>query len=418
LEHISPRRPGEQPCGGLEKLLRVIEEAFPVPGRFRSRLPEDVAELSRLLTSGRFQRGNGYLSRPNLLSAYLRFFLPWNVFRLHRLFSFAAGNGGAASLFGLTGGGVITDIGCGPLTLPVSLWLLRPELRKLDLEFRCIDHSAPALEAGKKLLTALARTEGGITWKIRTIHDSIDAPVRGGKAAFVTAINVFNEMYRDGGPALWAKKAAGVLERLCSAGGSILVMEPGIPQSGAFIAALREVLLEKGRKIAAPCIHGAPCPMPGMYGEHSRQAAEDGPPFSSRRPGRGRSKWCHFAFDTAGAPAELHRLSSAAGIPKERAVFSFLLASQTGGVCPETGGRRVLVISDPFSVGKAQGRYCCSEKGLVLVTGSRGEMEAAAPGTLLEPVFKADEMRDPKTGAIVAVMPRDDIRPVTGYSIV
>jgi hypothetical protein len=391
------------PGAVLERLLRVIEETFPVPGRFRSALPGDVAELSRLLTSARPDREGGYLGRPNLLSAYLRYFLPWNVFRLSRLFALVCGEGGSARGAGtakgagsgsgsgsangagvflnLRGGDAVTDLGSGPLTLPVALWLFRPELRKLNLEFRCVDHTGSVLEAGKKLFGALERAEGETgSWKIRTIRASLDLPVRGGKAALVTAINVFNEVYQRDSPARASEKALGILDR--SGEGSILVMEPGVPKSGAFIAALRNGLLERGKRIAAPCTHETPCPLPGG--------------------GRG-AKWCHFAFDASEAPAKLHRLSAAAGIPKERAVFSFLLA---GKEAPESRAG-IRVVSDAFPVPGGWGRYGCGyreggheENGLVLLWGSKAEMEGAPPGTLVEIPAGARTDIDGKSGGI------------------
>ncbi|MDR2073094.1 MAG: rRNA methyltransferase [Spirochaetaceae bacterium] len=431
----------------LQGLLRVIEETFPMPGRFRSRLPGDVAELSRLLTGSRSGREGGYLNRPNLLSAYLRYFLPWNIFRLHRLFSFtavdgptAAGLSAGALPLGLADGDAVTDLGSGPLTLPVALWLYRPELRERRLEFRCVDSAGSALEAGKKLLAAL--TGGGGAWKIRTIHDSLDAPVRGKKAALVTALNVFNELSRFGDPgttALAAKKAAGLLERSCAGGGTILVMEPGVPGSGAFIAALRRILLEGGKWIAAPCTHGEPCPLPGLSegGPRKRMDPEvsfrpsGGPAPAGPAASRGKAKWCHFAFDTAEAPAELQRLSVLAGLPKERAVFSFLAAAagpagaaadvtRSAVSSPDRIGVRI--VSDPFPLpglsaalkektlkenapkgnDEAWGRYGCSERGLVLVAGSRKEMERAGPGNGPKGVFLT-KLRDPKTGIPVAV---------------
>jgi hypothetical protein len=421
----------------LERLLRVIEKTFPIPGRFRSSLPGDVAELSRLLTSARPDREGGYLGRPNLLSAYLRYFLPWNVFRLYRLFSLVSGldktlseetlSGSSAGPFlGLTGGDAITDIGSGPLTLPVALWLFRPELRKLNLEFRCVDHTGSTLEAGRKLFAALEAAESGSSWKIRTIRDSVNAPVRGEKAALVTAVNVFNEMCRRDTPASAAEKAVKILERLCSDRGSILVMEPGVPKSGAFIAALRDCLLERGKKIAAPCTHEGSCPLPGIYGGQFRGKTGPGFPKPERfgvqdASGRGKAKWCHFAFDTAEAPAELHRLSAAAGIPKERAVFSFLLAGKAG---PGDRGK-IRVISDAFPVPGGWGRYGCGrrkttggyqaaghgsdyeaggrrEKGLILIRGSKDEIERMAPGAVVEYEENGQAEFDAKTGALIA----------------
>jgi hypothetical protein len=132
----------------LEGIPALIDKTFPMPGRFRSTLPSDVAELSRLLTSGRGERGLSYLGHPSLLSAYLRYFLPWNLYRLCRLLpglnlNFAADDR-------------IIDLGCGPLTFAAALWISCPQLRTVPLEFHCIDRSGPALDAGRKFFAAIA----------------------------------------------------------------------------------------------------------------------------------------------------------------------------------------------------------------------------------------------------------------------
>ncbi|GHV84400.1 hypothetical protein AGMMS50230_00080 [Spirochaetia bacterium] len=394
----------------LEDLLRIIEETAPLPRRYRSALPGDVAELSRLLTAARGERDNGYLSRPNLLSAYLRYFLPWNVFRLSRLFSFAP------DLPVLSDGDAVSDLGSGPLTLPIALWITQPELRKKHLEFRCIDTTGAALDAGKQIFAALA----GKTWTIKTIKGPLGIPVYGKKAKLTAALNVFNEVYplklvsqlRPGGSSgpehSAAGKAVALLGSLTAEDGSILVMEPGNPQGGAFIASLRAALLTEGRAPLVPCPHAAECPLPGSPG------------------GRGKAKWCHFAFDTEEAPAALHKLSEAAGIPKERATFSFLLAGQINASAPELKQiqinasnpelKRVQInaalpardilhvrsMSDPFPVpGTGWGRYGCSEKGLILIAGTKPELDPLKPETLLKLPVPVNAKRDTKTGALM-----------------
>jgi ribosomal protein RSM22 (predicted rRNA methylase) len=394
----------------INQLLSLIEETFPVPLRFRRKLPEDVAELSRLLTSARGERDSGYLNRPNLLSAYLRYFLPWNVFRLCRLFSFNA--------IDLADGDAVTDLGSGPLTLPIALWIAFPRLRRLKLEFRCVDKSAAVLEAGHRLFRALSglpgETSGTVSqtscsWRIKTIHGSMEEPVRGKAAKLTTALNVFNEaagMYRSGAaqnrPArLYIEKAAALLDMLCADNGSILVVEPGNPQGGAFISVLRSALLERGRLPAAPCPHAAPCPL--SRGEPSFTSLRRS---SARSVGGSRSKWCHFAFDTETAPPALHKLSAEAGIPKERATMSYLL---TGTTSKPSDLLRIRIISDAFPVlqaqvgkrGECMGCYGCSEKGLVLLTGSRAQFDHAGSGTLLEVPEPAVKKHDPKSGALI-----------------
>jgi hypothetical protein len=378
----------------LEGFPGLVDRIFPLPGRFRAGLSRDVADLSRLLTSGRGDRPEGYLGRPALLSAYLRYFLPWNLYRLARLLP--------SLPLTLTEGDAVTDLGSGPLTLPLALWIARPDLRSLALEFRCLDRTEAALKAGKRLFTALAGPES--SWKIRTIHASLTAPVK--PAALVTAVNVYNEVFGDipyadsRALALTAEREARRLAALSSPGGGILVVEPGVPRSGEFIACLRAALLEQGRPPLAPCTHAGPCPFPGGKAAHGAR----------RGTGENR-KWCHFVFDTADAPRTLLELSSAAGLPKERAALSFVFAGAVKPAArpePATAEMTVRILSDPFPLpvnGKPgrYGRYGCSEKGAALALGEKQAVYALNAGALLRtPVPAPDkEQRDPKTGALV-----------------
>jgi hypothetical protein len=358
---------GKTRTGGIEKLLRLIEENFPVPSRFRSRIPSGVAGLSRLLTSARSERDGGYLNRPETLSAYLRYFLPWNVFRLLCLFE-------TSGPPGLAGGDAAADLGSGPLTLPIALWLACPELRSLELEFRCVDKSGAALDAGRRLFAALCGTDN---WKIKNIRAPLDALLRGKKARMVSAVNVFNETSAD--PA----RAAAVLRSHCAEDGMILAVEPGNPRGGAFISALRSAFPEAWGP-AAPCTHAGPCPLRG---------------FGSRR------KWCHFVFDTEEAPAKLRELSLAAGIPKERAAFSYIMMRKkapalSNGTLAVPGFLPVRIISDAFPVTSGWGRYCCCEKGLVLICGTKEQIEGIPPGSVRK--CRPDAGRDAKSGALTA----------------
>jgi hypothetical protein len=388
----------------LDGLPALIDTVFPLPGRFRQALPADVAELSRLLTGGRGERPLSYLGKPGFLSAYLRYFLPWNVYRLCRLLP--------SLNIPLASGDLIIDLGSGPLTLAAALWISRRDLRDLPLEFRCIDRSGPALEAGKKLFSAIT---GGLSpWKIRTIRGSFGGP--GGKlfpaerpgqekpAALIGGVNVFNEIcggipHSDSES---LKRAAIRSARLLAPEGdrlprdvpAILVVEPGIPLGGNFISLLRDALIEKNRIPLSPCPHAGACPFPGGMSR------------------TGKKRWCHFAFGTEDAPGNLHRLSAAAGIPKERGVLSFLLAGPPGPEAQTAGPRsagpetappdQVRIISDPFPLPRNRfGRYGCSAAGLVLAEGNRAAVEGMASGDLVRFPFKAPGRRDPKSGALL-----------------
>lgn len=405
----------------LDRLPSLIEEAFPIAARYRAGVPRDVAELSRLLTSERKERRVSYLGKPAMLSAYLRYFLPWNIYRLVRLFSYLGP-------LGLKPGDAVNDFGAGPLTFALALWISQPALRDMPLEIRCIDRTASVLDAGKKLFAALgAETNGSNPWVIKTIQgelrskaarsggnvslarDSLSVEIRGKPAALCVAANVYNEMFWDFSPLdldglkSFAEKQVKLLSSLTESSGSILVVEPGIPRSGEFISLFRAFLMAEGRYPLAPCIHSRPCPMPG------------GRPANNKRSG----KWCHFAFDTEDAPGVLHKLSAAAKLPKERAVLSFIFAGPGKKPAVEKqkqkqkmdkcGTLKVRVISDIFPIGgevthakNTWGRYGCSEQGLVLINGSRGALEKSPSGAL-ETLPLLNGEKDAKSGAIMAV---------------
>jgi hypothetical protein len=389
--------PGEEDRRLLARFPALVDRVFPLPGRFRAALPRDVAELSRLLTSGRGDRQGGYLGRPELLSAYLRYFLPWNLYRLSRLLPSLPLN--------LADGDVVVDLGSGPLTLVLALWLFRPGLRGRSLEFRCIDRTGAGPDAGKKLFAALGGSDS--PWRIRTIRAPLGAPVKGPRAALVSAVNVFNETWRSSpgagtlGPE--AEKSARLLSSLAAEQGSILVVEPGVPRSGEFIAALRAALIGRGYPPRSPCPHAGSCPLPG---------GRSPGPFGTKE------KWCHFSFDTRDAPADLLKLSAGAGIPKDRAVLSFLLAGPGEQGSPAAGdGLALRILSDAFPLtgggglrkgrgaGSRSGRYGCSLRGLVLTAGDRRALEALPSGTLLRIAHPPGEKRDPKSGALMAELP-------------
>ncbi|MDR1867492.1 MAG: rRNA methyltransferase [Treponema sp.] len=352
----------------LSDLLYVIEKVFPLPLRLQAQVPQTVATLSRLLTAERGARTVIYLNNRQHLSAYIRYFLPWNCYKLVKLLPNLS--------LDIADGDSITDLGSGPLTFALALWISRPDLRKRRIEIRCVDHAGAALEAGKKLFKVYTDS----TWTVSGIHSSVHGPIFGNRARLVSAINLFNEQYEHIPHRADLLQTAYPLADLLSARTSdgILVVEPGIPQAGHFISSLRQALLEKRIMPHSPCCHRERCPLP----------------FNSQ-------KWCHFAFDTADAPVALQKLSQAAGIPKKRATLSFIY---TRSKAPQTqhGGR---VLSDMFPLSYSLcGRYACSACGLVLIGAQPSLMKQYDSGSCIS--FKKDPTRhDLKSGAWYSPFP-------------
>jgi len=345
----------------LNTVPALIEKTFPIPGRFKRQLPRDIFELSKLLTNNRGQRSLSYLNKPNYLSAYLHYFLPWNLYRLCLLLPKLNLN--------ICANDTIVDIGCGPLTFASALWITYPDLRNIPLEINCIDRVSSIMDAGKDFFSALSVSSQG-KWKIKTIkkdiniqkHESLKLHDNPEKIALVCVINMFNEIYDNlshsntEGLRRMAKDAALFLHKTASKNASILTMEPGIPQSGKFISFLRDAFLELGRMPVSPCTHFEKCPLD----------------FSSPIKKDHKQKWCHFAFETTSAPKALQSLSIAAKLPKERLVFSYL---QTGS-SNDKPEKNIRILSDFFPLPDGMfGRYGCSASGLILLTGNKNSID-------------------------------------------
>lgn len=138
---------------------------------------------------------------------------------------------------------------------------------------------------------------------------------------------------------------------------------------------------------------------------------------------RDKFPWCHFGVDTDKAPAWLQALSEEAGLPKERAVFSYLWAARGAVARPFAGipdpvhgphggsekerrarvgkGILVRVVSEPFSLPEGwTGQYACSNLGYTLLRRSHSDTPFE-PGDLLEVTTSPLARNDEKSGAIV-----------------
>lgn len=384
----------------LDSFDSIVQGIRPLSSRQMLSLPEHIRELSHLLTDQRGGRRIGYLNDTAALSAYMRYFQWWNLLRLTKLFA-----GLRASQLSLPDEGVCVDIGSGPLTVPIALWLARPDLRKKKLTWYCIDYSQQALSLGEELYLAVAArtlTEGGPAdesepWRIVRIKGELGLEIRQ-KAHLVAAANVFNEVVDASGkpPEFTAKRAADIISRYGAPAATVLVVEPGTPPAVRFLTAFRAALARRGLRITAPCPVGmewtggpeaggagkapCPCPMDGSRG----------------------SKWCHFTFPAESAPARLQKLSSGAGLPKERASLSFVLATADKKIgAPAKGGQLdIRIISEPISLpGNRVGYYGCCPLGLVLVESVAGN--ELAPGMLVRLPEPENPRLDRKSGAVM-----------------
>ncbi len=334
----------------LENIRDIIQNVRPLNIKQNKQLLKDIKELSHQLTDERIKRKISYMNIAPLLTAYAHYFLPWNLYRLTNVFSAFS----KEVFTHINDESVLLDLGSGPLTVPIALWLARPELRSKKLTFYCVDLSQNALSLGEEIfLSAVAATATPTVahepWKIVRVRGSFGVEIRQ-KADFVFCVNMCNEFFAHSTDTidLQAQKFESSLQVYAKEDARFFVAEPGIPQASRFISLVRNLFLQKKMTIEAPCPHEEKCPMDGKRG----------------------GKWCHFVLSTENAPKKLQKLSESAGLQKDRATISFVLAAQ--GSLDKVKKEKDIVLriaSDIIKLPQGRGRYACSKIGLVLITG-------------------------------------------------
>lgn len=340
----------------LKKFDDVVADVRHLSGKQRIQLPSSIKKLSHELTDNRSSRRLGYMNDQGAISAYIMYFMWWNLVRLTRLFA----NLPAESL-NLQDGDYALDIGSGPLTVPVAMWLARPELRSKKIAWYTMDLSQTVLSAGEEIfLSVAARTIAATKadyepWKIIRVKGPLGTSIKN-KAKLVTCANVFNEVIQSAEMPtdFLAKKYSGDLvkyaEDSSETNASILMIEPGDPHSARFVSLMRDALMRRGFNPVSPCPHCSSCAMQGRT-------------FNNKT-----AKWCNFAFNTEDAPKELLKFSAKSGLNKERAGLSYIMVQKNAE--PEENDKylKLRIASDYIRLPdlKKSGYYACSKLGLIL----------------------------------------------------
>lgn len=413
--------PGEDFQKALDLLPKALEKVWRVPASKKKYLPNDIADLSRLLTRGRSELNIPYWHKAANLSAYLYYFLPWNIIRLGFLFSSLPlprpkEAGGALP--------VLLDMGSGPLALPIALWLAKKDWRDLPLQVLALDSAKQPMDAGRDLFYALAELMGEKAWPVQCRAGTAERPLAAlqtlsGKNHdekfypwLLSEANILNELISKSPTRDEPRKhrdefgedeyddeygdddecANSLLGRLLHSWTPVwrgspgkplaLFVEPGTRLGGDAIMNLRKCALRLGLEPLAPCAHANSCPLLGKTRSKGSQA----------------ESWCHFTFSAMSAPQWLKDLSREAGLEKNSLSLSILLLGEEGSAPRSKSDVRV--ISQPFRVPglKGEARYGCGASGLRLLENAAWP----ASGSLVSARIKEPLQKDRKSGAIIS----------------
>lgn len=371
----------------IENFNKIVSSSHPLSSKQKVFLAKHIRDLSHNLTDERGNRRIGYMNETTALSAYVHYFMWWNLVRLTKLFS----NMDESFFTSLTDESICLDIGSGPLTVVTALFLSRPELRSKKLTWYCMDLSSQALAFGEDIFLSVAARLQCEPWKIIRVKGNFGSSIKQ-KADLVTTANLFNELQEKSKPQEIKNSTEGVPPDYLSKiytdriqeylnqendNASVIVIEPGDPRSARLVSLMRASFMRKKFLPMAPCTHCSECPMEGKKG----------------------GKWCNFAFTTEDAPRELKKLSERSELPKERAVLSFVAVKKQAEEIPEKGDLSLRITSDLIRLpGNRSGFYACSKKGLILLVTDKN-LHSGDFIRIEDP--KKSLRTDPKTGALI-----------------
>lgn len=370
----------------LEDFDNLIQSVRPLNSKQILQLPDNIRNLSHQLTDQRSERRLGYMNENVQLSAYVRYYTWWNLVRLTRLFSNLNKNCFPEKDC------ICLDNGSGPLTVVISLWLARPELRKLNLTWYCLDVSSNSMALGEDIYLSVAAKLLGNTWKIIRVKGPFGTYIKE-KADFITCANMLNELDQasDMPPEFQTKKYFDQFNSYASKDAKFLLIEPGVPKASRTLSLLRERFIKAGKFVWAPCPHSFDCPMNGFKAYTGSS-----------------NKWCNFAFSTESAPEKLQKLSERSKLPKERATLSYLSVIPENFRKTQEAENELLlrIVSDSFRVpGANQGFYACSKLGLTLVKLTSDKKIVSGDLLKVELKTSAENLQtDQKSGAKIIVI--------------
>lgn len=296
-----------------------LEDELPEGNLTRDELREvgaGVKQLSLGLTRNRELAGARYMDDPKLLGAYLLFY--WPV-------SYAQARSTLSEL--TTRPRSVLDLGSGPGPLAFAA---------LDAGATTVvaaDRSKPALDLARTLATEAG--EG-----IATRDWSPEKPVPEGKFDLITMGHVVNELY-NGQIAPRAQLLESILQRV-NPQGSLVVLEPALRDTSRALLQVRDVLVERGYAIRAPCLFQGACP--ALIKE---------------------SDWCH-AERSWRMPRLVEDLARTAGLHKDSLKMSYLVLAPKGEAWPAVPEGSLFRIVSEALEGKGRQRFMgCGPEGRV-----------------------------------------------------
>ncbi len=309
-------------------------------------LAEDVIRLSRLLTREREELPAAYLRDQRLRQAYLAYFLPSNLSKIHKpLHELSLHPRNLLLKERLR----ILDIGSGPGTATLGLLDFFSRRDKGPrLEFLAIDQVAQNLRDAEELFKTFPQRKY-LDASLKTVQSTIANMqlLLVDRFDIIILSNVLNEIFAHD-ERKYEKRTdllCGILKQNLADGGSFIIIEPALRETSRDLLEVRDGLVGRGFHIYSPCAREGMCPA-----------------LANPRD------WCHedVSWEPTPLVREIDRLT---GLRKDSLKFSYLILRNDGAALRDNSGEKIFrVVSEPLvSKGKRE-FYVCGVDGRKLIT--------------------------------------------------
>jgi ribosomal protein RSM22 (predicted rRNA methylase) len=288
-----------------------------------------------------------YLAKPELLHAYMLYYLPRSYVQARLAFRHLVGKKIHRML----------DLGSGPgplLMAGIDAFGLQPGSDRLW----AVDHDARAM----KLAAELTGAQTAVS-KLPQLPPGLT-----GKTFDLVSLGlVVNELWK-GSPDAVAKRAAWLQTQvlpLVAEGGHLVIVEPALKETGREALQLRDLLVKGGLEVVAPCTRQGACP--------ALEKERD---------------WCHAGvrYDP---PAAAKAIGKSVGIdPSDLRFFYLVLRRPTAPVAATDALR---VVSEPLVEKGRTKIWVCGEGGRVLL--DRQDKHRAEANAVFDALSRDDLVR-------------------------
>lgn len=327
----------------------------------------DVFQLSSLFTRSRERLPSSYLRNERLRKAYLSYFIPSNILKIHLpLRELALHPFGMFRKPNLH----ILDLGSGPGTALLGVldfFSQKPEPPNLQLV--AVDKVKENLHDARNLHRTWTE-KNGINTDLRTVHGDLKNAVKlcqGAQYDLILLCNSLNELFQESDDRIKMRSdfLNQVIRRLLSENGSCIVIDPALHETSRDLLSVRDDLIAKGFHVYSPCLVQEPCP--------ALQHPND---------------WCHE--DRHWDPPEIVKaIDSRIGLRKDSLKFSYIvLRKDSLSLTDCFSGTMFRVVSEPLvSKGKIE-FYVCGSGGRRLAT--RLDKHRSPENTAFEQLQRGD----------------------------